>query len=135
MGKKIQKEMRDQRKRFVSGCIERGIKDNEAQNIFDLLARFADYGFNKSHAAAYALISFQTAYLKTHHPLEFFAASMTLDINNTDKLYILQQELSRMKIKIYPNDINPSKVYLVTTQKGIKYTLEASKNEEKKKKK
>ena len=56
MGKKIQKEMRDQRKRFVSGCIERGIKDNEAQNIFDLLARFADYGFNKSHAAAYALI-------------------------------------------------------------------------------
>ena len=128
MGKKIQKEMRDQRKRFVSGCIERGIKDNEAQNIFDLLARFADYGFNKSHAAAYALISFQTAYLKTHHPLEFFAASMTLDINNTDKLAIFQQELSRMEIKLYPPDINSSDVYFVTNQEGIKYALGAIKN-------
>ena len=74
MGKKIQKEMKDQRKRFVSGCIERNIKDNEAQNIFDLLAKFADYGFNKSHAAAYGLISFQTAFLKTHYPLEFFCS-------------------------------------------------------------
>jgi DNA polymerase-3 subunit alpha len=128
MGKKIQKEMRDQRKRFVSGCIERGIKENEAQNIFDLLARFADYGFNKSHAAAYALISFQTAYLKTHYPLEFFAASMTLDINNTDKLAIFQQELSRMEIKLYPPDINFSDVYFVTNQDGIKYALGAIKN-------
>ncbi len=128
MGKKIQKEMRDQRKRFVSGCIERGIKDNEAQNIFDLLARFADYGFNKSHAAAYALISFQTAYLKTHHPLEFFAASMTLDINNTDKLAIFQQELSRMEIKLYPPDINSSDVCFVANQEGIKYALGAIKN-------
>ena len=74
MGKKIQKEMKDQRKRFVSGCIENGIKDNEAQNIFDLLAKFADYGFNKSHAAAYGLISFQTAYLKTHYPLRVFCS-------------------------------------------------------------
>ncbi len=128
MGKKIQKEMRDQRKRFVSGCIERGIKDNEAQNIFDLLARFADYGFNKSHAAAYALISFQTAYLKTHYPLEFFAASMTLDINNTDKLAIFQQELTRMEIKLYPPDINSSDIYFVTNKKGIKYALGAIKN-------
>ena len=84
--------MKDQRKRFVNGCSERGIKDNEAQNIFDLLAKFASYGFNKSHAAAYAIIAFQTAYLKTHYPLEFFAASMTLDINNMDKLPIFQQE-------------------------------------------
>ena len=128
MGKKIQKEMRDQRKRFVSGCIERGIKDIEAQNIFDLLARFADYGFNKSHAAAYALISFQTAYLKTHYPLEFFAASMTLDINNTDKLAIFQQELLRMEIKLYPPDVNSSDVYFVTNQEGIKYALGAIKN-------
>ena len=120
--------MKDQRKRFVSGCIERGIKDNEAQNIFDLLARFADYGFNKSHAAAYALISFQTAYLKTHYPLEFFAASMTLDINNTDKLAIFQQELLRMQIKLYPPDINLSEVHFVTDQGGIKYALGAIKN-------
>ena len=128
MGKKIQKEMKDQRKRFVSGCIENGIKDNEAQNIFDLLAKFADYGFNKSHAAAYGLISFQTAYLKTHYPLEFFAASMTLDINNTDKLAIFQQELSRMKIKLYPPNINTSDVYFVTDDNGIKYALGAIKN-------
>ena len=128
MGKKIQKEMKDQRKRFVSGCIENGIKDNEAQNIFDLLAKFADYGFNKSHAAAYGLISFQTAYLKTHYPLEFFAASMTLDINNTDKLAIFQQELSRMKIKLYPPNINTSDVYFVTDDGGIKYALGAIKN-------
>ncbi|MDC3262748.1 DNA polymerase III subunit alpha [Pelagibacterales bacterium] len=128
MGKKIQKEMKDQRKRFVSGCIENGIKDNEAQNIFDLLAKFADYGFNKSHAAAYGLISFQTAYLKTHYPLEFFAASMTLDINNTDKLATFQQELSRMKIKLYSPNINTSDVYFVTDDNGIKYALGAIKN-------
>ena len=128
MGKKIQKEMKDQRKRFVSGCIERNIKDNEAQNIFDLLAKFADYGFNKSHAAAYGLISFQTAFLKTHYPLEFFAASMTLDINNTDKLAIFQQELIRMSIKLYPPDINTSESYFVTDNGGIKYALGAIKN-------
>ena len=128
MGKKIQKEMKDQRKRFVSGCIERNIKDNEAQNIFDLLAKFADYGFNKSHAAAYGLISFQTAFLKTHYPLEFFSASMTLDINNTDKLAIFQQELSRMEIKLYPPNINTSDVYFVTENEGIKYALGAIKN-------
>ena len=128
MGKKIQKEMKDQRKRFVSGCTERNIKDNEAQNIFDLLAKFADYGFNKSHAAAYGLISFQTAFLKTHYPLEFFSASMTLDINNTDKLAIFQQELSRMEIKLYPPNINTSDVYFVTENEGIKYALGAIKN-------
>ena len=128
MGKKIQKEMKDQRKRFVSGCLERNIKDNEAQNIFDLLAKFADYGFNKSHAAAYGLISFQTAFLKTHYPLEFFAASMTLDINNTDKLAIFQQELTRMQIRLYPPDINTSEANFVTENKGIKYALGAIKN-------
>ena len=81
MGKKIQKEMNAQRKRFVAGCEKNNLKDIEAQNIFDLVSKFASYGFNKSHAAAYALIAFQTAYLKTHYPIEFFAASMTLDIN------------------------------------------------------
>ena len=128
MGKKIPKVMKDQRKRFVNGCSERGIKDNEAQNIFDLLAKFASYGFNKSHAAAYAIIAFQTAYLKTHYPLEFFAASMTLDINNMDKLPIFQQELSRMNINLYLPDINTSEVYFVTDNEGIKYALGAIKN-------
>ena len=128
MGKKIQKEMRDQRKRFVNGCKENKINDNDAQDIFDLLAKFANYGFNKSHAAAYAVISYQTAYLKTHYPLEFFAASMTLDINNTDKLAIFQQELSRMQIKLYPPDINNSDTHFIIENNGIKYALGAIKN-------
>ena len=92
--------MNAQKERFINGCINRNIKPNEAHSIFELLSKFADYGFNKSHAAAYAMIAFQTAYLKTHFPIEFFAASMTLDINNTDKLSIFQQELARLKIKL-----------------------------------
>ena len=79
MGKKIKAEMDAQRDRFVTGAVERGLDQAKADEIFDLLAKFADYGFNKSHAAAYALIAYQTAYLKANHPVEFLAASMTLD--------------------------------------------------------
>ena len=128
MGKKIQKEMTAQKKRFVEGCISKGLKDNEAHNIFELLSKFADYGFNKSHAAAYALIAFQTAYLKKHYPIEFFAASMSLDINNTDKLAIFQQELDRMKISLIAPDVNKSNSYFVRVDDGISYALGAIKN-------
>ncbi len=128
MGKKIQKEMTAQKKRFVEGCISKGLKDNEANNIFELLSKFADYGFNKSHAAAYALIAFQTAYLKKHYPIEFFAASMSLDINNTDKLAIFQQELDRMKIPLIAPDVNKSSSYFVREGEGISYALGAIKN-------
>ena len=83
MGKKIRSEMQQQRSRFVSGCIDRGIDREHAQTIFELLERFADYGFNKSHAAAYALVAYQTAYMKANYPVEFLAASMTLDMGNT----------------------------------------------------
>jgi DNA polymerase-3 subunit alpha len=86
MGKKIKAEMDAQRDRFVRGAIEGGITKDVASEIFDLLAKFADYGFNKSHAAAYAVVAFQTAYLKANFPVEFLAASMTLDMGNTDKL-------------------------------------------------
>ena len=86
MGKKIRSEMQQQRSRFVTGCVERGIEKGQAEAIFELLERFADYGFNKSHAAAYALVAYQTAYLKANYPVEFLAASMTLDMSNTDKL-------------------------------------------------
>ena len=86
MGKKIHAEMDEQRARFVDGAVERGVDKAQADMIFDLLAKFADYGFNKSHAAAYALVSYQTAYLKANYPVEFLAASMTLDMGNTDKL-------------------------------------------------
>ena len=128
MGKKIQKEMNAQRKRFISGCTERGLSEVDAIHIFDLMSKFADYGFNKSHAAAYALIAFQTAYLKTHFPIEFFAASMTLDINNTDKLSIFQRELERLKIRLIPPSVNESMTYFVRSDESIAYALGAIKN-------
>ena len=127
MGKKIQKEMKAQQQRFISGCVNNKLKNNEAENIFELLSKFADYGFNKSHAAAYALIAFQTAFLKTHFPIEFFAASMSLDINNTDKISIFQQELVRMNIKLIPPSINQSNSYFSREGEKIYYALVAIK--------
>src|SRR4030095_8935048 len=86
MGKKIKKEMEAQRSRFVTGAVERGIGRADAEVIFGACAKFAEYGFNKSHSAPYAMLTYQTAYLKANYPVEFLAASMTLDMNNTDKL-------------------------------------------------
>ncbi len=110
MGKKIKAEMDAQRARFVDGAVERDIPKAKADEIFDLLAKFADYGFNKSHAAAYALISYQTAYLKANYPVEFIAASMTLDKSNTDKLAEFRNEAQRLGIKVEPPSINASGV-------------------------
>ena len=128
MGKKIQKEMNAQKQRFINGCLKKNIKSNEAKFIFELLSKFAAYGFNKSHAAAYAVISFQTAYLKAHYPIEFFAASMTLDINNTDKISTFQQELARLKIKLEPPSINYSGPNFLRSNDSILYALGAIKN-------
>jgi len=108
MGKKIASEMAAQRKIFVDGAVERGVEPAKAVEIFDLMERFADYGFNKSHAAAYALVSYQTAWLKANHPVAFLAASMTLDLSNTDKLAAHMQEASRLNIPVLPPDINKS---------------------------
>jgi DNA polymerase III subunit alpha len=110
MGKKIKSEMDAQRERFVSGAIKGGLDKSKANEIFDLLAKFADYGFNKSHAAAYALVAFQTAYLKANHPVEFLAASMTLDLDNTDKLSEFRREAQRLGIKVEPPSVNRSGV-------------------------
>ena len=110
MGKKIKKEMDDQRERFVSGAVAGGLDRGNANEIFDLLAKFADYGFNKSHAAAYALVAFQTAYLKANYPVEFLAASMTLDLDNTDKLAEFRREAQRLGIKVEPPSVNRSGV-------------------------
>ncbi|HZH52258.1 MAG TPA: DNA polymerase III subunit alpha [Microvirga sp.] len=110
MGKKIKAEMDAQRERFVSGALERGLDKAKANEIFDLLAKFADYGFNKSHAAAYALVAFQTAYLKANYPVEFLAASMTLDLDNTDKLSEFRREAQRLGFKVIPPSINRSGV-------------------------
>ncbi|MFZ1414135.1 MAG: DNA polymerase III subunit alpha [Defluviicoccus sp.] len=108
MGKKNQQEMDRQREAFISGAKARGVSEGKASHIFDLVAKFAGYGFNKSHAAAYALIAYQTAYLKANYALEFFAASMTLDLGNSDKLNICRQELNRHGIALLPPDINAS---------------------------
>jgi len=133
MGKKIQAEMDAQRQAFVEGATARGVPDAKASQIFDLVNKFAGYGFNKSHAAAYALIAYQTAYLKANHPVEFMAASMTLDLNNTDKLNTFRQELMRVGIPLLPPDINASDAAfsVESTSEGagaIRYALAAIKN-------
>ncbi|MDV3456275.1 DNA polymerase III subunit alpha [Sphingomonas sp. HF-S4] len=109
MGKKIKAEMDQQRAIFVEGCAKvHGIKAAKANELFDLIDKFAGYGFNKSHAAAYALLAYQTAWLKTHHPHEFFAASMAYDIHQTDKLAIFADDMRRLDIACLPPEINVS---------------------------
>jgi DNA polymerase-3 subunit alpha len=127
MGKKIKAEMDAQRDRFVKGATERGLSDALANEIFDLLAKFADYGFNKSHAAAYALVAYQTAWLKANHPVEFMAASMTLDMDNTDKLSDFRREAQRLQIKVEPPDVNRSGVVFDVHEGVIRYALAAVK--------
>src|SRR5690606_1648230 len=100
MGKKIKAEMDNQRIRFREGALRNNVSETLADEIFDLLAKFANYGFNKSHAAAYAWVSYQTAYLKRHHPHEFYAASMTLDMAQTDKLSDFRREAAKKGIEV-----------------------------------
>jgi DNA polymerase-3 subunit alpha len=125
MGKKIKKEMAAQRQRFVSGAMERGVEKEQADSIFDLLQRFADYGFNKSHAAAYALVAYQTAYLKANYPVEFLAATMTLDMGNTDKLAEFRREAERLGIRVVPPSVNRSGREFDVADGQIVYALAA----------
>lgn len=127
MGKKIRSEMELQRSRFEEGAIKNGIEKNKAIEIFDLLAKFADYGFNKSHAAAYAFIAYQTAYLKTHFPLEFIAASMTYEINHTEKLNELYQESKDFDIDFVSPSVNESSYHFDVANDKIYYALAAIK--------
>ncbi|HEX2762320.1 MAG TPA: DNA polymerase III subunit alpha [Allosphingosinicella sp.] len=108
MGKKIKAEMDAQRERFVTGCAANAIARPKANELFDLIDKFAGYGFNKSHAAAYALVAYQTAWLKAHYPVEFFAASMCFDIHQTDKLAIFVDDMRRMDVACLPPSINAS---------------------------
>ncbi len=123
MGKKIKAEMDKQRERFVSGCVERGIPKGDADTIFDLLAKFADYGFNKSHAAAYALVAYQTAYLKANHPTEFLAASMAYEMSNTEKLVEFRREAQRLGIAVEAPSIQTSGVSFDVADGRIIYAL------------
>ncbi|QIB35672.1 DNA polymerase III subunit alpha [Ancylobacter pratisalsi] len=127
MGKKIRAEMDKQRERFVDGAVERGVPKAKASEIFDLLAKFADYGFNKSHAAAYALVAYQTAYMKANYCTEFLAASMTLDMGNTDKLAEFRQEAQRLGIEVLPPSVNHSGREFAVKDGRILYALAAIK--------
>ncbi|MEL6324135.1 MAG: OB-fold nucleic acid binding domain-containing protein, partial [Pseudomonadota bacterium] len=129
MGKKKQEEMDKQRARFVEGCAarENSISAPLANEIFDTMAKFAGYGFNKSHAAAYALIGYQTGYLKRHFPVEFLAASMSLDLHNTDKLAAFFMEARRLEIPVIAPDVNVSTADFDVQDGSIVYALGALK--------
>jgi DNA polymerase III subunit alpha len=127
MGKKIRAEMEKQRAVFVAGSVKNNVPKGQAETIFELLAKFADYGFNKSHAAAYALVSYHTAYMKAHYPVEFIAASMTLDLNNTDKLSEFRSEAQRLDIKVEAPNINRSGATFEVGDNTIYYALAALK--------
>jgi DNA polymerase-3 subunit alpha len=127
MGKKDKKEMAAQRGDFISGAVERGIGRPDAEVIFDACAKFAEYGFNKSHSAPYALLTYQTAYMKANYPVEFLAASMTLDMGNTDKLSEFRAEAVRLGVKVEPPSINRSGVAFEVEGNTIHYALAALK--------
>ena len=128
MGKKKKEEMDAQKARFASGAAEKGVDPDQAGAIFELVAKFAGYGFNKSHAAAYALISYQTAWLKANTPVEFFAASMSLDLSNTDKLAVFYQDARRFGVKVRSPDINRSSADFAVEDGEVLYALGAVRN-------
>ncbi len=133
MGKKVQAEMDAQRQRFVDGCATHAITPQRANELFDLIDKFAGYGFNKSHAAAYAVLAYHTAWLKTHHPEEFFAASMCFDMHQTDKLGVFIDDMRRLDVACLGPDINASEAEYsveITADGGlaVRYALAGIKN-------
>ncbi len=133
MGKKIKAEMDAQRGTFIDGAVARGVDKDRARYVFDLVDKFAGYGFNKAHSAGYGLVAYHTAYMKAHYPVEFLAALMTLDQGNTDKLNIYKQELDRLGIALMPPEINSSGVDFEVEgidedKRVIRYGLAAIKN-------
>ncbi|HTZ95312.1 MAG TPA: DNA polymerase III subunit alpha [Terriglobales bacterium] len=128
MGKKKAEEMAQQRERFVEGAIQRGYPQKKIEKIFDLMAQFAGYGFNKSHSAAYALLAYQTAYLKTHYPVEFMAALLTSVTGNTDDVVKYINECREMGIAVEPPDINVSDANFTPHGSAIRFGLAAVKN-------
>ena len=132
MGKKVKAEMDAQRGRFVAGCAEKAIAPGHANELFDLIDKFAGYGFNKSHAAAYALLAYQTGWLKAHHPHEFFAASMCFDMHQTDKLAIFMDDMCRSKVRVLPPCVNASAADYSVEENGeglaVRYALAGLKN-------
>jgi DNA polymerase-3 subunit alpha len=132
MGKKKPEEMAQQKSRFISGAEKNGVGEQLASRIFDLVEEFAGYGFNKSHAAAYAVVAYQTAYLKANYPVEFTAASMSLDLSNSDKLASFHQDARRINIRVLPPDLNTSEADFDVQEDdeglAVRYALGAIRN-------
>jgi DNA polymerase III subunit alpha len=128
MGKKKVELMAEQRIKFNEGTAKNEIPAKLSDEIFDLMAKFAGYGFNKSHAACYSLVAYQTAYLKAHYPAEFMAANLTSEMGNTNRVVILIEECKKMGIKILPPNINESEIHFKATDQGIRFGLGAVKN-------
>ena len=128
IGKKDLKVMEAQRERFVTGAVERKIAEKKATRIFDLIEYFAGYGFNKSHSTAYALLAYQTAYLKANYPWYFMAALLTIERQNTDKLAIYLGECRELGVPILAPDINTSDLHFTVTDSGVRFGLAAIKN-------
>src|SRR5260221_9883535 len=128
MGKKKKEEMDKQRARFMSGAAERGVEKSLAELLFALMEKFSGYGFNKSHAAPYALIAYQTAWLKANAPVEFFAGSMSLDLANTDKLSVFYQDAKRSGVQIRAPDVNLSGADFEVEEGEVLYALGAIRN-------
>jgi DNA polymerase III subunit alpha len=128
MGKKKKEEMAAQRAKFMAGCAANKIPEKKAERIFNLMEEFAGYGFNKSHSCAYALLAYQTAYLKTHYPVEFMAALLTSEAGNTDKVVKYINEARGMGISILPPDVNESDLYFTPVGEAIRFGLAAIKN-------
>jgi len=128
MGKKKKDEMAAQRAKFMAGCANNKIPEKKAERIFNLMEEFAGYGFNKSHSCAYALLAYQTAYLKTHYPVEFMAALLTSEAGNTDKIVKYINEARGMSISILPPDVNESDLYFTPVGEAIRFGLAAIKN-------
>ncbi|MBN1505134.1 MAG: DNA polymerase III subunit alpha [Candidatus Eisenbacteria bacterium] len=128
MGKKMSEEMDAQRRAFLDGSRKNGISGPVAERVFDLIASFAGYGFNKSHSTAYAMLSYRTAYLKVHHPREFMAASLTSEMSDTDRVGILVEECRRMGITMLPSDVSSSEEDFTVTEEGIRFGLGAVRN-------
>jgi DNA polymerase-3 subunit alpha len=126
MGKKKPEEMAKQRTGFVAGAVARGVNEPQAAHIFDLMEKFAGYGFNKSHSAAYALLSYQTAWLKAHYPAAFMAAVLSADMDHTDKVVTIKDECDRMGLKVSPPDVNSSAYeFAVVSPLEVRYGLGA----------
>src|SRR3984893_4857817 len=128
MGKKNHAEMAAQREKFLAGCASRKVPAKKAEKIFDLMAEFAGYGFNKSHSCAYALLAYQTAYLKTHYPVEFMAALLTSETGNTEKVVKYINEARGIGITVLPPDVNSSDLDFTPVGESIRFGLQAIKN-------